>query len=80
MNNYIVTFEYRVMVTAFAILAMFYLNNFYGQMGFESNSHLNSSHFQNLIIPGKVWVDFGIHPKPRHPHSIHSNHFTTSVQ
>ena len=23
MNNYIVTFEYRVMVTAFAILAMF---------------------------------------------------------
>ena len=24
MNNYIVTFEYRVMVTAFAILAMFY--------------------------------------------------------
>ena len=25
MNNYIVTFEYRVMVTAFAILAMFCL-------------------------------------------------------
>ena len=25
MNNYIVTFEYRVMVTAFAILAMFNL-------------------------------------------------------
>ena len=25
MNNYIVTFEYRVMVTAFAILAMFLL-------------------------------------------------------
>ena len=24
MNNYIVTFEYRVMVTAFAILEMFY--------------------------------------------------------
>ena len=24
MKNYIVTFEYRVMVTAFAILAMFY--------------------------------------------------------
>ena len=24
MNNYIVTFEYRVMVTAFANLAMFY--------------------------------------------------------
>ena len=24
MNNYIVTFEYRVMVTAFAILAMFF--------------------------------------------------------
>ena len=24
MDNYIVTFEYRVMVTAFAILAMFY--------------------------------------------------------
>ena len=24
MNNYIVTFEYRVMVTVFAILAMFY--------------------------------------------------------
>ena len=26
MNNYIVTFEYRVMVTAFAILAMFETN------------------------------------------------------
>ena len=25
MNNYIVTFEYRVMVTAFAILAMFFM-------------------------------------------------------
>ena len=25
MNNYIVTFEYRVMVTAFAILAMFFI-------------------------------------------------------
>ena len=28
MNNYIVTFEYRVMVTAFAILACFILNLF----------------------------------------------------
>ena len=29
MNNYIVTFEYRVMVTAFAILAMFISKNRY---------------------------------------------------
>ena len=28
MNNYIVTFEYRVMVTAFAILAMFLIQHF----------------------------------------------------
>ena len=28
MNNYIVTFEYRVMVTAFTILAMFYVFRF----------------------------------------------------
>ena len=39
MNNYIVTFEYRVMVTAFAILAMFYYNQivvyYYNPIVFE---------------------------------------------
>ena len=29
MNNYIVTFDYRVMVTAFAILAMFNTTRFF---------------------------------------------------
>ena len=32
MNNYIVTFEYRVMVTAFAILAMFFIFQIFVQI------------------------------------------------
>ena len=43
MNNYIVTFEYRVMVTAFAILAMFFISSsnflFQNWRSLESSKH-----------------------------------------
>ena len=66
MNNYIVTFEYRVMVTAFAILAMFFsvreLSRLRGKMAAVTTARLmmncsrgNSSSFSWRIFSWKEW-------------------------